>query len=59
MTSSARSMKVDNVNRLIEAVRSWDAFDMEKMLRVASDIAGYEPETCPWRIASLRPNSWV
>ena len=45
VTSSARSMKVDNVNRLIEAVRSWDAFDMEKMLRVASDIAGYEPET--------------
>ena len=45
VTSSARSMKVDNVNRLIEAVRSWDAFDMEKMLQVASDIAGYEPET--------------
>ena len=45
MTSSARSVKVDNVNRLIEAVRPWDAFDMEKMLRVTSDIAGYEPET--------------
>ena len=45
MASSARSLKVDNVNRLIEAVRPWDAFDMEKMLRVASDIAGYEPET--------------
>ena len=45
MTSSARSLKVDNVNRLIEAVRSWDAFDMKKMLRVASDIAGYEPQT--------------
>ena len=44
MTSSARSVKVDNVNRLIEAVRSWGAFDMEKMLRVASDIARYEPE---------------
>ena len=45
MTSSARSVMVDNVNRLIEAVRSWDAFYREKMLRVASDIAGYEPET--------------
>ena len=45
MTSSARSVMVDNVNRLIEAVRSWDAFHMEKMLRVAYDIAGYEPET--------------
>ena len=45
MASSARSLKVDNVNRLIEAVRPWDAFDMEKMLRVTSDIAGYEPET--------------
>ena len=41
MTSSARSLKVDNVNRLIEAVRSWDAFNMEKMLRVASNIAEY------------------
>ena len=45
MTSSVRSVKMDNVNRLIEAVRSWGAFDMEKMLRAASDIAGYEPET--------------
>ena len=45
MTSSVRSVKMDNVHRLIEEVRSWVAFDMEKMLRVASDIAGYEPET--------------
>ena len=45
MTSSARSVKVDNLNLLIETVRSWDAFDMKKLLRVASDIAGYEPET--------------
>ena len=33
------------MNRLIEAVRSWGAFDVEKLLRVASDIAGCEPET--------------
>ena len=40
-------MNVDSVNRLVEAVRIADAFDMEKILRAASDIGGYAPETGP------------
>ena len=47
MTASVRSMNVDNVKRLVEAVRIGDGFDMEKILRAASDIGGYAPETNP------------
>ena len=47
MTSSVRSVNVDNMSRLAEAVRIGDVFDMEKILRVASDIGGYVPETDP------------
>ncbi len=47
MTSSVRSVNVDNINRLVEAVRIGGVFDMEKILRVASDIGGYVPETDP------------
>ena len=47
MTASVRSVNVDNVNRLVEAVRIGDGFDMEKILRAASDIGGYAPETNP------------
>ena len=47
MTASVRSVNVDNVNRLAEAVRIADGFDMEKILRAASDIGGYAPETDP------------
>ena len=47
MTASVRSMNVDNMNLLVEAVRIWDGFDMAKILRVASDIGGYVPETDP------------
>ena len=47
MTSSVRSVNVDNVNRLVKAVRIGDGFDMEKILRAASDIGGYAPETNP------------
>ena len=42
---SVRSVNVDSVNRLVEAVRSADGFDMEQILRPASDIGGYAPET--------------
>ena len=42
-----RSVNVDNVNRLMAAVRIADGFDMEKILRAASDIGGYAPETGP------------
>ena len=45
MTSSVRSVNVDNVTRLVEAVRIGGVFDMEKILRVASDIGGYVPAT--------------
>ena len=45
MTASVRSVNVDSVNRLVEAVRIADGFDMEKILRAASDIGGYAPET--------------
>ena len=45
MTSSVRSVNVDNVTRLVEAVGIGGVFDMEKILRVASDIGGYVPET--------------
>ena len=47
MTASVRSVNVDNVNRLVEAVRIGDGFDMVKILRAASDIGGYAPETNP------------
>ncbi len=47
MTASARSVNVDNVKRLAEAVRIGDGFDMEKILRAASDIGGYAQETNP------------
>ena len=45
MPASVRSVNVDNVKRLMEAVRIGDGFDMEKILRAASDIGGYGPET--------------
>ena len=47
MTASVRSVNVDHVKRLVEAVRIGDGFDMEKILRAASDIGGYAPETNP------------
>ena len=53
MTASVRSVNVDSVNRLVEAVRIADGFDMEKILRAASDIGGYAPETD----ARYEPNS--
>ena len=45
MISSARSVNIDSVNRLAEAIRTGGELDMEKLLRVASDIGGYTPET--------------
>ena len=48
MTSPLRSVNVDHVNRLMEAIRIGGALDMEKFLRVASDIGGYVPETGPY-----------
>ena len=45
MTSPVQSVNVDHVNRLMEAVRIGGELDMEKFLRVASDIGGYTPET--------------
>ena len=45
MTSPVRSVNADHVNRLREAVRIGGELDMEKFLRVASDIGGYTPET--------------
>ena len=47
MTSPLRSVNVDHVNRLMEAVRIGGELDMGKFLRVASDIGGYVPETDP------------
>ena len=47
MTSPVRSVNVDHVSRLMEAVRIGGELDMEKFLRVASDIGGYAPETDP------------
>ena len=47
MTASVRSVNLDNVKRLVEAVRIGDGFDMDKILRAASDIGGYAPETDP------------
>ena len=47
MVASVRSVNLDNVKRLVEAVRIGDGFDMEKILRAASDIGGYAPETNP------------
>ena len=45
MTSPLRNVNVDHVNRLMEVVRIGGGFEMEKFLRVASDIGGYTPET--------------
>ena len=42
-----RSVNVGNVSQLVEAIRVGAVFDMEKILRVASDIGGYAPETNP------------
>ena len=47
MAASVRGVNVDNVKRLVQAVRIGDGFDMEKILRAASDIGGYAPETNP------------
>ena len=47
MTSSARSVNVDHVNRLVEAVRTGGELNIGKFLRVASDIGGYTPEADP------------
>ena len=47
MAALVRSVNVDTVNRLAEAIRIGDRFDMEKILRAASDIGGYAPETNP------------
>ena len=47
MAASVRSVNVDNVKRLAEAVRIGDGFDTEKILRAASDIGGYVPEMNP------------
>ena len=47
MTSSARSMNVDSVNQLAEAVRIGLELNIGKFLRVASDIGGYTPGTDP------------
>ena len=45
MTSPLRSVNIGHVNRLMEAVRIGAEFEMEKFLRIASDIGGYVPET--------------
>ena len=45
MISPLRNVNVDHVNRLMEVVRIGGGFEMEKFLRVASDIGGYTPET--------------
>ena len=45
MTSLLRSVDIGHVNRLMEAVRIGGEFEMEKFLRIASDIGGYVPET--------------
>ena len=47
VAASVRSVNFDNVKRLVEAVRIADGFDMEKILRAASDIGGYAFETNP------------
>ena len=47
MVASVRSVNLDNVKRLVEAVRIGDGFDMVKILRAASDIGGYAPEMNP------------
>ena len=47
MTSSARSVNVDHVSRLAEAVRTGGELNIGEFLRVASDIGGYTPETDP------------
>ena len=47
MTSPLRSVNIGHVNRLMEAVRIGGEFEVEKFLRIASDIGGYTPETDP------------
>ena len=47
MAASVRSANVHNLNRLVEAVRIGNEFNIEKTLRAASDIGGYAPETNP------------
>ena len=47
MTSSARSVNVDSVHQLAEAVRTGGGLTIGKFLRVASAIGGYTPETDP------------
>ena len=44
VAASVRSVNVGNVSRLVEAVRIADRFDIEKIVRAASDIGGYAPE---------------
>ena len=55
MTSPVRSVNVDHVNRLMEAIRIGGEFKVEKLLRVASDIGGYVPETDP----RYQPGGWT
>jgi hypothetical protein len=38
-------VNADHVNRLVEAIRIGGGLDLEKFLRVASDVGGYTPET--------------
>ena len=45
MTSPLRSVNIGHVNRLMEAVRIGGEFEVEKFLRIASDIGGDVPET--------------
>ena len=47
MTSPLRSVNIGHVNRLMGAVRIGGEFEVEKFLRIASDIGGYVPETDP------------
>ena len=47
MTSSVRNVNIDNVNRLVEAVRIGGVFDMAKIVRVTSDIGGYASRPSP------------
>ena len=45
VTLSVRSVNVDHMDLLVEAVRIGGGFEMEKFLRISSDIGGYVPET--------------
>ena len=55
MTSPIRSVNVDHVNRLMGAVRVRGEPEMEKFLRMASDIGGYVPEPNPRH----KPDGWA